>query len=254
MRKKDRENDLIYKFLLNSLYGKFGQNEEQTKTILNPNNCEGFSNVTMFGDNLLCSKDDTINYNIDYLRKDIAGLITESSRVYMAQNRLKCFKRGVKTIYQDTDSLILNRQIDNDYILKDIVNSKVLGKFKRENEKTIYDGIIIGLKIYILNEKLSARKGLKNIKRANYKSIAYSLEIRNRANIKYIKFFENKPENFNDELDLKLFPNLIFYNDRFTKPKTFVKKGFFGIQRVPFYITKISEKLDVLPLNYYIKK
>jgi len=251
MRKEDKENDLIYKFLLNSLYGKFGQNEEQTSTVLNPNDATTFSNMTVFGDNLLCSKDDKVNYRLDYLRKDIAGMITEKSRIYMAKNRLSCYKRGVKTLYQDTDSLILNREITNDYVLGALVDNKILGKFKRESEETIYDGRILGLKLYYLTDKLSARKGLKNIRKDNYKSIAYALELKSLIKQKYVKFFTEKPAHHNDKIDLTLFPNLLFYNDRFTKPKTFVKKGFFGIQRVPFYISKISEKLDRLPDAYY---
>jgi hypothetical protein len=252
LRKEDKKNDLIYKLLLNSLYGKFGQNEEQTKTILNPESVDGFTSISQFNNNLICSKDEKTNFRIDYLRKDIAGMITEKSRLYMAENRINCFKRGIKTYYQDTDSLIINGNFENDYVLKDMQCNKELGKFKRENEKICNDCYIIGLKVYRLDEKLSARKGLKNIKQGNYKSIAYALELHGLHKKKYIRFFEDFEKN--KKIDLTEFPNLLFYNDRFTRPKTFVRTGFFGIKRVPFYITKISEKLDKLPFNYYIKK
>jgi hypothetical protein len=251
LRKEDKQNDLIYKLLLNSLYGKFGQNEVQTKTILNPESVEGFSNFTQFNENLICSKDEKAKYRIDYLRKDIAGMITEKARLYMAENRIKCFKRGLKTYYQDTDSLIVNGNFQNDYVLKELQNDKELGKFKKENKKVCNDCYIIGLKVYRLDENLSARKGIKNIKPGDYKSLAYALELHGLHKKKYIRFFEDNERV--EKIDLTKYPNLLFYNDRFTKPKTFIRTGFFGIKRVPFYITKISEKLDKLPLDYYIK-
>lgn len=248
LRKSDAQNNNLYKLLLNALYGKFGQNEEQTHMEINPNNFEKFTSVTKFNDNFLCSVDESVNYNIDYLRKDIAGLITEKARLHMAKSKLKFYKNGIKCYYQDTDSLLVNKDASKYYNLKSLINNKELGLFKRENEKSSNECILLGLKLYYFNEKLNAKKGLKNLKKYDYIRIAKALEIKEIINNKTpLKFYKN-----DFKLDLKIYPRLLFYNDRFTQPKTFIKKGFFGIQKVPFYITEISEKLDKLPLNYYI--
>jgi len=163
----------------------------------------------------------------------------------MCENRLRCFKNGVKVIYQDTDSMIVDKNFDTLYNMKEIVCNKTLGLFKRENEETLKN--CYGLKIYNLDGVLQANKGLKNIKQGNYKSLAIALEMENNVKKKYIHFRECKPE-----IKLTEFSNRTFYNTRFTKVKTYFKTGFFGIQSVPHHITKVSEKLDQLPINYYL--
>lgn len=257
LRKSNIQYDMVYKLLLNSLYGKFGQNELQTTMVINPKDFLKFESVKSFNnENFLCSLEEKGNYRIDYFRKDIAGLITEKSRLLMASNKIAFAKCGVKSIYQDTDSLIVDKKVEDYFQLSHMIDSKTLGLLKRENNKEIKDSILIGLKLYYLDENLSARKGLKNLRKYDYIRIALALIIKNFiSNItKETKFFECSKCKKLFKNSLVYYPRLLFYNDRFTQPKTFINKGFFGIQRVPFYITEISEKLDKLPLNYYLRK
>ena len=249
-RKRETANDIVFKLILNSLYGKFGQKREQQRMVLNPQDFTIYESVKQIGnDNFICTKNETSNYNIDYLRKDVAGLITEKARLYMGLQRLKLYNKGIKVYYQDTDSFMINEDLQDYYSLKKLEDSKTLGLFKKENSKPVKDFYLIGLKLYYLNEELQAKKGLKNLSKNDFHRIYLALKIIEDSKKKYLRFFK-KDEPF--KIDLFNYPNLKFYNSRFTQPKTFFNKGFFGIQIVPFHITKISEKLDVLPINYNI--
>jgi hypothetical protein len=246
LRKEDKGNDVIYKLLLNSLYGKFGQKEDITEVYINPS--EDFENfdrlVNLEGLNIMAVRQSEMKHKPRYLRKDISGLITEQARIKMAEYRYKIRKCGINTVYQDTDSLLLPTKLENYYQLKDLVNNKELGKLKRENKETL-KGWIVGLKFYGLfnkSEVKQAQKGVKDIRLYDYKQISYYQIIRKA---KENKFYFRKKED--KKIDLTYYPKNFFYNSRFTKVKTFFRYGKFGIDRVPYHIMDLKERLDKTP-------
>lgn len=241
-RKKNNAFNTIFKLLLNSLYGKFGQKEDIVNIEINPvdvclDSCDKFvqynNNVVVFNDDFLVGK------QLLTLRKDLAGKITEGARVLMHRFRHVCVEEGFEPIYQDTDSVMVRGSLeDNDRLRKYLCN-KTLGLFKRENDKPLY-GYIVGQKIYALKnefgESFGASKGVKNFSYDDCRRLSYHVGFR-----KYV--FSDEVCSCYSVLDNNS-PKNDFYNTRFTKFKTLMNGGFFGIQVVPHYINNVRERLD----------
>lgn len=244
-RKSDSENEVIYKLFLNGIYGKFGQKTIQSCFILNPVNqtVPNIKSMVNYQDlNFLVEGEQDIKkLSLTYSRFDIAGRITESARILMSDYRIQIKSKGGRIFYQDTDSI----QGDFDLIdlgLKNIFSNTELGLLKKENEgKGVLRGHIIGQKIYKFNAGFGASKGVKNMRLMDYKNLGRALFNRNIlcGDDRLVKFEVKEKCLLTD-----VRPNALFYNTRFTQTKTFLKKGFFGIQIVPHYITKIRERID----------
>ena len=225
----------VYKMLLNYLYGKFGQREETKKVFINPNNFLEFDYIVDNGSHILCEKDDTLHFSkIKYLRKDIAGKITELARIKMSEYRKEIKKNGGEVFYQDTDSIITNIELDEKF-----VDSKKLGYMKLENKQGDLNGYIIGAKLYYLTngkETFKAHKGVKNMTQFNFINLVLNCELKN------IKWSDDRSSfTFNY---CGNFPNRGFYLERFSKPKMYFNKNFFGIYKIPFNYFNITQRLD----------
>jgi len=140
----------IAKLLLNSLYGRFGMDDnfmlndvlhkvDADKFIeLNPENVK---NLIELGDYIIVQSqqvkdeetDDNNNVNIA-----VASAITAYARIHMSQ-----FKNNsnYKLFYSDTDSIYINKPLDDSFI-----SNTVLGKMKLEN--IIKKGIFLAPKVY----------------------------------------------------------------------------------------------------------
>ena len=162
----------IAKLLMNSLYGRFGMDDQFTElNILDQSAYNKFESkfkdniigVTMLGDKYLVNTKNTsldvildngsMSHNVNIA---IASAITSYSRIHMSQ-----FKNNpnYKLFYTDTDSIYINKPLDDDFI-----SDKKLGKMKLEfiADKAIF----IAPKVYGLitndNRQIIKIKGLKD--------------------------------------------------------------------------------------------
>lgn len=159
------------KLLMNSLYGRFGMDDNFTEVnIIHKDFYPDFENkfldvileIQDLGDyklvtykldvNDIIEEESTHNVSIG-----IAAAITAYSRIHMSQ-----FKNNPKIIlyYTDTDSVYVDENSD---IPENLINSKILGKLKLEN--TCSRAIFLASKLYCLekedNKIISKVKGLK---------------------------------------------------------------------------------------------
>jgi DNA polymerase elongation subunit (family B) len=164
--------NFIGKILLNSLYGRFGMDDNFTEVKVISNDYFGdFENKYL--DNILSIEDlgdyklVTIKINANKIGESegvhnvsvaTAAAITAYSRIHMSQ-----FKNNPKInlYYTDTDSIYTDSEIDSSFI-----DSKVLGKLKLENVCT--RAIFLTPKVYCLEtisgELIFKVKGLtKNV-------------------------------------------------------------------------------------------
>jgi DNA polymerase type B, organellar and viral len=143
----DKSNPLnfIAKILLNSLYGRFGMNDNfEDINVIHKNFYNDFENKFI---DQITEKIEVDDYFIVFTKASegliedqsehnvsvgIASAITSYSRIHMSQ-----FKNNpdINLYYTDTDSIYTDSNID-----KSLINNKVLGKLKLENvcEKAIF--------------------------------------------------------------------------------------------------------------------
>ena len=213
VRKSGNGYEEVAKLLLNSLYGKFGERLlKQSKTInptTEPTNMVSFEHINGTANVVTTHMEKISKYKTKFNRFDIAGKITESARLLMADYINQCRQYG-KVYYTDTDSVITNFPLELSP-LKHLVDENQLGLFK--NEEYNQHCIIIGVKMYhFYRSGKTARKGIKNMGLAEFREL-----IRGRKE---------------------------FTNERFSKMYSLVNKGFFGIQITPYEIHTILERLD----------
>src|SRR6266542_2558378 len=158
--------------MMNSSYGRFGLNVQNTKTIIaNPetartiaaafpiirviNFTNGYELIEFepqpypgIVESVLVSYAD-INPYIDSAlppmetNVPIAAAITANSRMIINQYKIDCIKLGIDVIYSDTDSLITQSEIPSEWLHK-----TEFVKFKLEH--TIVDGYFLAPKLYSL--------------------------------------------------------------------------------------------------------
>ena len=163
MKKKSEKNSpyyIIAKYLLNSLYGRLGMNPNIEKHIIsNPNDLDYFdifnnntvTNVVNIdnGKDLISYLEGTSELEDNALSKDInvsvpiASAITSYSRIHMYQFKLNQY---YKIYYTDTDSIAIDKKLDNNFI------SNELGKMKLEyiSKKAIF----LAPKVYFCDTNL----------------------------------------------------------------------------------------------------
>jgi hypothetical protein len=171
-RRYPSSNPLNYiaKILLNSLYGRFGMDDNFSEVnIVHKDYISDFENKFF---DLISSKTELEDYflietkNIENIIDDensthninvgIAAAITAYSRIHMSQ-----FKNNLSfnLYYSDTDSVYVDKPLS-----EDLVNSKILGKMKLEH--IINKAIFLSPKVYCLlsdnNELIYKVKGLKH--------------------------------------------------------------------------------------------
>jgi hypothetical protein len=215
LRKSDISNDLVYKLMLNSLYGKFGQKIEVEKMVINctydDEQREKLSRCVMVQDGLFLSvfKEKRFLSKKTHFRMDISGKVTEGSRLYMGNliNRHRVEHGDKSVIYTDTDSIICYGEFDSA-----LLNESKLGYLS--DEIGYKDNVILmGVKLYhFYKSKKQASKGLGKVDLQDYRRLVRG--------------------------------GRSFMNTRFSKFSKLVNKGFFGLYNAPHVIKEITERLD----------
>jgi len=178
--KKEHKGDImgdLAKIILNSLYGKFGQNQKGDEIIsidelydlTNKNPNINYSYV--FNENYVQIKIKNINKSKSSYY-NIASYITSWARVILLSKIDYVIKKGGKIFYMDTDSIFTDIKIDDNSFI-----GNELGKMKLEKEgKEI---TITGSKTYIIDGKMYSKGIPKNAyliyedKNEDYKVYAY---------------------------------------------------------------------------------
>lgn len=174
----------IYKFLLNTLYGKFAEKSERSEIITNPDvNLTGLLPFdTVFGYAIKKNKSFS-----PYHLPMISIMVTSLAQLRLYEYFEKIINRGGKIFYCDTDSIVTDIRIDTD---------DRLGGLKLEN--TFKRGIFLAPKTYYLelfdtiegNDKKIRIKGFTN----NVKNKINKWEVWHKALTKqdFTPFYEQK--------------------------------------------------------------
>ena len=167
---KSNPMNFIAKILMNSLYGRFGMDDNFLEIkVIHKNYYPNFENkfidsitdVLDLEDYKLVKfrleKDETDETELD-ISIGVAAAITANARVYMSQ-----FKNNPKIVlyYTDTDSIYIDENSETDI---NLINDKILGKLKLEN--IAKKAIFLAPKVYCLKlengETVYKAKGLKH--------------------------------------------------------------------------------------------
>lgn len=147
----------IVKLLLNSFYGKFGMDRDQSSIVWGPVTRSFQSGKRIINDELanggIMAKDDTASSA--YILPRIASSITANARIEMHKWLMKCFDKGGEVYYCDTDSVVTDVKLEE---------SDELGGMDLEGE--LEKGIFLAPKVYAElygdNEYLVKAKGMRN--------------------------------------------------------------------------------------------
>jgi hypothetical protein len=146
--KRDSIEGFNAKIILNSLYGKFVQNQgkediiDENKYIENINEYNN-KEIKVY-ENYIIVRDKGIVRSISSYF-NVGSYITSWARIYMLENMKNIIKEGGYIFYMDTDSIFTNIQISDRFI------GDELGKFKLE--KVSHGGTFFGAKSYLLDDK-----------------------------------------------------------------------------------------------------
>lgn len=212
LRKSDFSNDLIFKLLLNSLYGKFGQKTVRDIKVINSTRESMPKNqIDYDGVHISTYEEETKHFSRKFNRLDIAGKITEGGRLLMAEYINKLREYG-EVYYTDTDSIMTNVNMMEHDELKGLIDDNKLGYLS--DEIGYKDNLILlGQKMYhFYKSGKKATKGIKNMTLNDFRGVIRG---------------ENK-----------------FNNRRFSRFNSLVNRGFHGIQIVPYELKNIRERLD----------
>lgn len=216
---------LFCKYILNSLYGKFGQvqtlyiekktinkNDFSSKLIIN--NIENRNFIQMTFGNRIFEVEETEKNSFDSFVA-ISSFITSYARMYLVDLILVSKRENV--YYVDTDCLFLNNLGIDNLTEHDFIDKSKLGKLKFEGESS--DTSIYRPKYYIFNHKEKCKGVKKTAKRLS----------------------ETKDK-------------LIIEQEQFTKFKTSLRKNEFNKQTINFIIKEISKTYDkgIIGENGYV--
>lgn len=148
----DPDRKFIYKLMINSLYGKFGQKREFDKIVIG-DNLDSYLNEKY---NIGYKK--TINNFLQYNYVNISAWITSAAR-YELFKYLWRYRKNV--YYTDTDSLFLDREVNtNDF------DNYEFGKLKLENK--IERGYFLTQKMYCLVKNDGIESVVKGFRRKQF--------------------------------------------------------------------------------------
>lgn len=189
---KDDPMYLIAKLLLNSLYGRFGMtNEFDSNLVIDDMLIDQYaedytiSDIISFsnGKSLITFTDEANfelsqlgglnNYQNTNISIGIAAAIAAYARIHMSQFKNKT---DYTLYYSDTDSIIIDKQLPNDKVGKDI------GLMKLENKLT--EGVFIAPKVYagIISDSLTEFTKVKGFKNnIDYNDLKSLLDINNNS-------------------------------------------------------------------------
>ncbi|MEM4067161.1 MAG: DNA polymerase [Candidatus Micrarchaeaceae archaeon] len=162
LRKKDKQNSYLYKLMINSFYGKFGERNRSEKYILDQN--VEFDNEK-YDYYVELDNNDQIKYIIQKDKKakltnhtdfSIASYIASWGRIKLLEKFEQVIQNNGKIFYCDTDSIFTNIKLNT---------SDKIGEIKLENEGDAIN--IIGQKSYSIfkdnKEIIKKRKGIPNM-------------------------------------------------------------------------------------------
>lgn len=142
-RTTDSFQKLVYKYLMNCLYGKFGEGEDKFKLLINPKRrpeCGGFEEcvegcrcIHTYRAGIYKVKE---RVTLKHTHVPIAGAITSSSRAIITRKLQEASQKG-RVYYCDTDSLVTTESLGT---------SDELGALK--HEKSIEKGTFLAPKLY----------------------------------------------------------------------------------------------------------
>jgi hypothetical protein len=196
-RKENSQNlseKLIYKLLMNSLYGKFYQREEKKKYIFTTDNKEIMKLMekyivipsALFQNcfEIILNENDFINRNVIWSVEVLAY-----SHLEMYKLIKKLIENGFEIFYVDTDSIFTNASPEQIEKLKYEIDDKKIGALKLEG--FFDEGIFLFPKFYCLKNKDFEIVKMKGILR----------ELENNFHFQhfYSYLFENKKDVFNIE-------------------------------------------------------
>ena len=156
-RKQLKDNfSIIYKLLLNSLYGKFSQKRDREiiRNFILESNCESKDLPIIYFEEKLIKTKETSKFNRN-IHPEISVFVTSYARLYM-QKFFNRYKDNI--IYSDTDSILMNCKLDKKYC-----SESQIGLFKLEGK--FNEGIFINAKNYAVRNKDSEKivfKGFNN--------------------------------------------------------------------------------------------
>lgn len=190
--------NFISKILMNSLYGRFGMNENfDNIEVIHKDYYPDFENkfIDQITDKIILENHIIVFYiSPDEDHKDsqtsvgIASAITAYSRIHMSQ-----FKNNpdINLYYSDTDSIYTDSELDESFI-----DNKVLGKLKLEN--ICKKAIFLSPKVYCLitnsNEFIFKIKGLSHKIKLNYSDFKKLLTRNTFIEKTQAKWFRNLSE------------------------------------------------------------
>lgn len=261
--KKDGNNmELIYKLLLNSLYGKFAQKNRQNliiKMIENITNdefikyakCPDKNPSFILKDGIIMDIQKSI-FNGNFSFPILSSYTTSYARLLMYD-----YLQKYDVIYMDTDSIVIKEEIKN--------TGKELGMMKHEGK--ISEAIFIKPKMYLMDKSVK----VKGINKCNKKDFETILRGGSVKKIKFSKLRESIRRGFNPNTKisinktLNLEDNKRLWSERFCEESeqnsvpleldVIDKQNVLLNMDVPvFYDNRIDDVNAYLKSNIYLKK
>lgn len=220
LKKQKNPNELVYKLLLNSLYGKFAQKNLTETTFFNKDflNDKEIENINKMQEGVIM-KDDHNGMIIEKKKCEESFVLPILSSYTTAYARIVIHDYIVKgeAYYCDTDSIITN---------KILPESTALGKMKVEHE--ILEGVLVRPKMYYL--KTLVDKEVKEV--IKLKGVPKKL------------IYKNNKVILNKNIFMDIMKGEKVYYDKFTKLKEAVRRGLVpnSIMKMEKYILLTDNK------------
>jgi len=187
LKSKESQMEIVFKLILNSLYGKFGQKKIITSEIIDPNK---FTNPEQFEDlkKKLKFRDFEVNeegkilynethkYNGINVYPILASYVTSNARILMYK-----YINSPEVIYTDTDSCICEKPLFEN--LKELGKMKLEGNFKH--------GVFIRPKMYMLENDNFMEIKVKGLPKASKQDFTDILDGKFVKKIKFAKLNES---------------------------------------------------------------
>ncbi|MEM4773075.1 MAG: DNA polymerase [Nanoarchaeales archaeon] len=147
LRKSDPKNSYLYKLIMNSFYGKFGQKNKSEKYYTLDNINYDYDNYDYYHelddyDNIKYVREVEKLYNLSpHTDFSIASYITSHARIQLLQKFEEIIQKNGKILYCDTDSIFTNIQLPYSNNFGDIKleHECIYAKFIGQKSYKIYD-------------------------------------------------------------------------------------------------------------------